>query len=272
MKFTQTLVPAILAATITATLAQDATAPAAGTARQPRQPRATPAGQPAAFQPGGAPRNNPAANAATMGNAAANVQRNLGTMAGGGGMGGGMGGGQTPIDRIMTNEAAIAKTGIDKAKFDDIAKAYKEYNDKIADLQKNIQTQTDAQAKLVANRESTEDEVGAAVEALWKTRMEIAKLQTFKALKTNKAFTTEELTKIREVDAESRPRPQTNFTRPGATDGTAPGANPNRPGVTRPGAAPDGAAPGTNPARNNNPATRGANRQPATTPVAPPAN
>ena len=198
MKLTSTFVPALLAATLTSVIAQDAATP-------PPATPATPA-RPAGFQPGGTFSRTPGAP-----NPAANTPRGANPL-----MGGGMGmGGQTPIDRIMDDDAAIAKTGIDKAKFDELRKAYKEYNDKIAEFQQTATTQADAQAKLILEK-ATEDEVGAAVEALWKTRAEIAKFQAFKALKSNKILTTEELDKIREVDMENVRARMGAATRPGA--------------------------------------------------------
>jgi len=249
MKFTASLVPALLAAAVTTVVAQ--TTP----------PTAVPAApaRPSGFQPSGAFNRTPGANPAP----GAGIQRNALP-------GGGTGQQTTPVERVMTNDAAIAKTGIDKAKFEEILKAYKEYNDKIAELQKSAQTLQDEQAKLVADKASEED-VGAAVEAFFKVRTEIAKLQTFKTLKAAKLFTAEELDKIREVDMENlRARmPAANRPGTGAADGAAPGTRPGvnrtppadgaapgaRPGVNRNAAPADGTAPGANPGGRN------ANRQ-----------
>ena len=240
MKFTSTLVPALIAATVTTVFAQNA---ASTTPADPARPGAARAARPGAdaagYQASGAFRNAQGAGAGANFGAGANPARNNAAgMLGGGGMGGiGGVGGQTSIDRIMTNEEAIVKTGIDKAKFDEIKKSYKEYNGKIEELQKALVPQSEAQAKLVAEKGSEED-VGAAVEALWKTRAEIAKLQAFKALKTNKLLTTEELAKIREVDMEIiRARiPAGGVNRPGAPEGAAPGGfnRPNRPTAETP--------------------------------------
>jgi len=263
MKFTTVFVPALLAASVTTIIAQNAATPPTAVPPPPRT---------GGFQPSGAFNRTPGANPAP----GANIQRVPGQLPGGGM------GNQTPIDRVMTNDAAIAKTGIDKAKFDEIRKAYKEYNDKVEELQKTLNEKQEAQAKLVADKAS-EEEVGAAVEAFYKVRTEIAKLQTFKALKSAKLFTNEELDKIREVDMENM-RARMTANRPAAPDGTTPGGNrpgmntrqppadgaapPNRPGgFNRPGAPADGTAPGTNPGGRNNTRQGGGGRAGGTTPA-----
>ena len=224
MKFTSTLVPALIAATVTTVFAQNAASTSPAAPARPGAARAArPGAEAAGYQASGAFRNPQGAGAGANFGAGANPARNNPARL--------LGDGQTSIDRIMTNEEAIVKTGIDKAKFDEIKKSYKEYNDKIEEFQKALAPQSEAQAKLVAEKGS-EEEVGAAVEAFWKTRTEIAKLQTFKALKANKLLTTEELAKIREVDMEIilARIPAGGANRPGAPEGAAPGGfnRPNR--------------------------------------------
>ena len=231
MKFSTALVPAIIATAVTTIVAQEsADRPAPGFRRDNNA-------QPGAVRTPGAQNFGTGANAAGFA-----AQRGIG-----------FGAAQNPLQRILSDDAAIARTGIDKEKIDAIKDAFKKYDDKITELEKDLPTQQEKQAKLVADKAS-EEEVGAAVDALFKTRAEIAKLQTFKILKVNKSLTSEELEKVTQ---EARARMPMPVVAPGAGTGNTP--RPNAPafdgtaprGGNRPAPA-DGAQPGAGRTRGGN--------------------
>ena len=219
MKFNAALAPAIIAATLSAAIAQDAApAPASAAPAAPRAERRPGAPDGQQFRRGAGPDGQQApfmnARGAGMENA----------------------GPQAYLMRLFDDPEAIAKLDFDPAVTEDIISTFKKLDEQIAAKQGVVGEQQRKQAELIQSKAS-EDEIMAAIEAFYKTRTDIAKLQTKKVIKINTALTTEQQEKLRTVAMETMRarRPAGAFGEGGAPANLRGGA---REGGARPAGAP----------------------------------